>query len=288
MDTNPPAASGAQPKKFVRTFAGDMETLKRGGTPDLAPFQKAPAAVPALPTAPISPTVPPKPAGAPPPSATPLKTYEGDFLERMNKTRASTATVLAVEQDAARAPQAAPKESSRRNVLYGIAGGLLVLAGGIGMYFAYARYLAVSEPVMLAPVAASPIFVDEREEISGSGAALAQAIRQSAARRIASGAVRILYLQTATTSVFSALQLPAPDALLRNVRATPGMAGVVHVSGTQSSFFILSVATFGDTFAALLSWEPRMPRDLAAVFPPFTESSGGQTASSTAARIRSS
>jgi hypothetical protein len=47
------------------------------------------------------------------------------------------------------------------------------------------------------------------------------------------------------------------------------MAGVVSAGGNQSPFFILSVASFGDTFAGMLSWEPRMPRDLSKLFLPY-------------------
>jgi hypothetical protein len=47
------------------------------------------------------------------------------------------------------------------------------------------------------------------------------------------------------------------------------MAGVIHIGGTQSPFFILSVASYSDTFAGMLAWEPLMPLYLTELFPPY-------------------
>lgn len=265
MDTD------GEPKKYIRTLEGDIEALKKGGARDRAPL-------------------PPEK-----PETVPLETYEGDFLDRVRETRASTATVLAAEQDESpRAREQAPPEKiSRKNLFYGIAGGALIIAGIVGAYFAYTRYLAASAPLVLAPSAAAPIFVDEREAVSGAGLALIQAIGQSVKRPLASGGVRLLYLEAATsTAVFSALRLSAPGALLRNIVIAESMAGVVNpapgsafgTGGVQSPFFILSVATFGDTFAGMLAWETAMPRDLIRLFPPFTLGLAGQfSATSTSA-----
>lgn len=252
MDTNV-----EQPKKYIRTFEGDIETFKKGGVPDLVPL-----------------TAQPRPAAEQsitPPS--PLKTYASDFSERMKETQASTATVLAAEQDSTpRNTEVAeePPKFSRSNMLYSIAGGILIIAGGIGAYIAYTRFVASSEPIILAPSATAPIFVDDRQQISGTGTVLLQAIEQSVTRPLSAGSVRLLYLENATTtSVFSALQLPAPGALLRNSNAARSMAGVVNVGGVQSPFFILSVTSYSDTFAAMLQWEPHMVRDLAKFFPAY-------------------
>jgi len=219
----------------------------------------------------MSPAVKPFPETSRP---MPLKTYEGDFSDRVKETKASTVTVLAAEQDAAPLiKKKPPKNSSRRNLLYSIAGALLIIFGAYGAYVAYTRYLAARAPVLLAPVALAPIFVDERDSVSGAGTALSRAIEQSVTRPLASGAVRLLSLETGVdTNVFSALQLPAPDVLLRNLGAADSMAGIVNIGGEQSPFFILSVASFGDTFAGMLSWESRMPRDLSVLFPPHPAS----------------
>lgn len=263
-----PKATAGTAKRYIRTLEGDIEILKKSGTSYLAP--------------------PGKPEK---PETVPLETYEGDFLDRVKETRASTATVLAAEQDLApRIPRQAPPERfSRGDILYGIAGGILILAGGVGAYVAYTRYLAASAPIVLAPAAEAPIFVDEREGVSGAGLALLQAMEQSVKRPLAGGAVRLLYLEGATTtSVFSALRLPSPGALSRNIVAAGSMAGVVNVpstsleaGGAQSPFFILSVASFGDTFAGMLAWETTMPRDLNSLFPPYLSATATSTAATT-------
>lgn len=287
------------PGKYIRTFAGDIQTLKEGGIPDFAPFVPSsteskdlsiatpsippfsPLPIPApapvvdpvqksIPESPLAPqsTVP----GALPVSATLLKTYEGDFSQQMQDTHSSTATVLAAEQDSATgAPQTPPQKSSPHGLLFGIAGSLLLIVSGIGVYVAYTKYLEKTL-VIFAPVVSAPIFVDEREQLSGTGLGLSQAFEQSVDRMIAVGAVRLLYLENSTTtpdSVFSALRLPASDILLRNVNVAGSMAGVVNTDGRQSPFFILSVDSYSETFAGMLQWEPQLPQDFKQIFPPY-------------------
>lgn len=259
-----------RPEKLIRTFAGDMETLKGGGVPNLAPLRgsaSVPAPAPASAGEPIS--VPPLAASAKP---TPLQTYADDFSQRMKETHASAATVLAVEQDSATgAPDMEePPASSRGNFLYVLAGVVLLALGGAGAYVAYTRYAWQMQPVILTPSISAPIFVDEREQISGTGTALAQAIVKSATRPLTAGAVRFLYLDSSITteSVFSSLRTPAPDILRRNVNAAGSMAGLVSAGGNRNPFFILSVVSYSDTFSGMLSWETQMPQDLALLFPP--------------------
>lgn len=285
--TTPETPSDAeQPQKYARTFEGDMETLKKGGIPDLAPFRGTPSVGVEQPASSlrqamatdgevsfVAPTPPPIVTAPEAPRSAPLKTYESDFSNLMKESHASTATVLAAEQDSApRTPQALSEKSSRNNLIYGIAGGILLVAGGIGAYVAYVKYLSVSAPVVVAPAARAPIFVDDREEISGSGGVLLQALEKLVSRPLSSGAVRLVYFAGATattTSVFSALPLSAPGVLLRSIVAASSMAGVVNAGGNQSPFFILSVTSFSNTFAGMLAWEPVMPRDLAKLFPPY-------------------
>src|SRR3972149_10212256 len=120
MDTPPtapttPSSDSEQPKKYIRTFAGDIEALGKGEVPNLSPLQ----------------------------------TYEGDFLDQVKETKASTVSVLAAQQDLAphvSPMQAPPKEFSRSNLLYGIAGGILLVVGSIGVYVAYTKYLSSSAP----------------------------------------------------------------------------------------------------------------------------------------------
>lgn len=291
-------ADAEKPKQHIRTFHGDLELLKKGGAPAQpvpAPVSapvSAPVPAPVVPEAPVSPpTEQPLPVSTPlgtvaiapgerfvlqhpaveEPKASPIQTYASDFTERMNTMQASTATVLAAEQDSApMLVQVQPSKFSRSNILYSIGGAILIIASGVGAYFAYTQYIASSVPVVLISGAIAPIFVDDRKPVAGTGTALMQAVQQSVASQLAVGNVRLLYLENATsTSVFSALQLPAPGALLRNINASQSMAGVVNVGGVQSPFFILSVSSYSNTFAGMLLWEKSMPRDLAKLYPPY-------------------
>lgn len=306
MDTTPITTNKTPaknlPGKYIRTLAGDIQTLKEGGIPDFAPFVPssteskdrftAVSSTPSIP--PVSPLAIPVPVPtvdpvqksiqesslAPQPvvpqslpvSAALLKTYEGDFSQRMQDTHSSAATVLAAEQDSAiGAPQTLPQKSSPHGILFGIAGTLLLMVSGIGVYVAYTKYLEKTL-VIFAPVVSAPIFVDEREQLSGTGLGLSQSFEQSVARMIAVGAVRLLYLETSTTtpdSVFSALRLPASDILLRNVNVAGSMAGIVNTDGRQSPFFILSVDSYSETFAGMLQWEPHLLQDFKQIFPPY-------------------
>ncbi len=274
------------PQKYIRTFAGDIETVKKGDTPDLKPLEKNPTpSVNVSEQTSLSATIilPPQSSGhlSVPLAretlqhASPIQTYASDFSDRMKSTNASTATVLAAEQDGRKAPVEGDitivKEPRTRGGILSVVGGIvLLLAGAVGAYYAYTRYLEKSAPVIITPVVSAPIFVDQSEEISGTGTTLSQTIFESLARPLAKGTIRFLYrplITGADVSIFTALQLPAPDMLLRNIVTTGSMAGVIKVDSV-SPFFILSVSSYTDTFAALLAWEPRMPRDLGALFPP--------------------
>ncbi|MBI4065612.1 hypothetical protein HY412_00255 [Candidatus Kaiserbacteria bacterium] len=267
--------TGGEQKKYVRTFAGDIRTVKKGGTPDLVPLDSAVQT-------PIDRQ-----------DAAPIKTYSRDFAERVKETQASTATILAAEQDASSEPVTGTEEPKRyklSSILYVIAGVVLLVVGLTGSYIAYTRYLTAVTPIAIKPSVQAPIFVDEREQISGTGTVLLRAIEQSATRTLASGTVRHLYIDPATTtarSVFYELHLPAPSVLLRNLNDENSMAGIVNpapssaygTGGKQYPFFILSVASYGDTFAGMLQWESKMPLDLSAMFPSFTEGFGGSVSS---------
>ncbi len=314
MDTNAPVTNNApeeeHPKKYIRTFESDMTTLQKGGVPDLTPFtgsSPAPIAAAARPspaaeiptparasTPPAAIPIPaPKPeplprpeppmAVPPPVKPNPAETYASDFSDRMKESRASTLTVLAAEEDSAPHTPQKTEQKSAHTGLYIFVGAALLVAGAAGVYAAYVRYHANTAPVAIAPAAVAPIFVDEREQVSGTGSVLANAIEQSVTRPV-QGVVRLLYLANATTTdnnVFLALNVSAPDILLRNVNAMGGMAGIINVNGAQSPFFILSVASYSDTFAGMLSWESTMPSSLAAFFPPYANTAATTTATTT-------
>jgi hypothetical protein len=330
MDTPPdkksvppylPGAPMPEPEKYIRTFASDMEILKKGGVPALQPLGStseptlsAPGPVvgekseiplaespvrppnpPVLPPPfipPPPPPIPPKPpvprpVPPPPPpplpppvrpteiNTSPLQTYTGDFLKKVNDTHASTATVLAAEQDAGASKSKAAPKTSPWSIVSVVGGVVLLLLGGTGIYIGYSHYAVKTQPVVLIPSTPSPISVEDREKISvGTPAITRDAVLQSLARPVPSGNIRLLYTDSATTtghSVFSALQFPAPDVLLRNIYAGKSMAGIINTMGTPSLFFILSVTSYPDTFAGMLSWETTILRDVAAFFPAYPE-----------------
>lgn len=277
-----------EPEKYIRTFAGDMDTFKKGGPPDLTPLNTVAVAgkgghtlgqVINVPQPTPVPVAPPTIAPTQQPPASPLKTYSGDFADQVNETHASTATILAAEQDAAPVTSHTALEPARVTLPYLVASAVLLIAGIGGIYAAYTHYVSVSRPVALAPSIPTPIFVDEREEISNTGIGLMQAFQASLNRPLADGTVRLLYIAstvsasssqaTSTGNIFSTLPLSAPNVLLRNINAAGSMAGIVRANGTQSPFFILSVLSYSDTFSSMLSWEPVMPLYFADLFPPY-------------------
>ena len=56
MDTDATNKSGDAPQKYIRTFAGDVAVVQKGGMPDLAPL--APSTVPTSPE-PVTPVAAP-------------------------------------------------------------------------------------------------------------------------------------------------------------------------------------------------------------------------------------
>jgi len=289
-------------QKYIRTYASDVAIVQRGGTPELTPFPEI-STPPTqqdepllreqinlmderISTIPVF-TVPPPP---PPPEPTPLPveaplppgevpeptsfhTYSGDFSEHVLRTGASATTILAAEQDAGHADAVpVPATFASGNRLKIVGGAALLLVSGIGAYAAYTSYVAHTGPVTLVPTVFSPIFVDERETVSSIGASLLLALSQAVGRPLPSGQMRLVYYPNATTStpsIFNELALPAPAILLRNINAANSMAGVVNIAGVQSPFFILSVTSYGDTFAGMLTWETHLLRDLSLLFPPY-------------------
>lgn len=250
-----------------------------------SPF--APEETTALPPVEIPQEPPPAPAPEPLPAVAPepvaeedarLHTYSSDFAEHVTEQGASPVAVLAAEQDAGPAPTAAdfvPKKEKSSASVYIAAGILLVIAGaGIALATYWLRGSAPAPVATLTPPVVR-IFVDDRATVSGTGRALAQAIEEQVQKPLAAGAVRAITTANATStdkSVFSALQFPAPDVLLRNIYADGSMAGIVNAS-EQSPFFLLSVQSYGDTFAGMLAWEPHMAQDLKTLFPPSSGAS---------------
>ncbi len=230
----------------------------------------------ALPSAEFKPKPPAPPAAAPPPpqsdltKTTPIHTYTSDFSTAMKTEKASTVSILAAEGDSSRVPPRFRPSVIHSDIPLIIGGVLLLVLGGVGTYGVYRYQSNEPLPVIIAPAASAPIFVDERAEIAGTGRTLRTALVASVAKPLPSGNVRLLYTSVATSTgndVFRALQLAAPDVLLRNVNAEGSIAGVINAQGSQAPFFILSVASYSDTFAGMLAWEPRMASDMSELFP---------------------
>ncbi|OGG68673.1 hypothetical protein A3H77_01075 [Candidatus Kaiserbacteria bacterium RIFCSPLOWO2_02_FULL_56_11] len=267
-----------EPKRFIRTLESDAAALQEGSRPGFTQVDGQgggasqrivegsvlPPPLPPPKSAPYAPPPPPTPASR---VEAPLHTYTSDFSERLKEEKASTATVLAAEGDIG---LRRPRRSFALNVPL-IAGGILLIILGAGGAYATYRSVSLPQPVTMVPVIAAPIFVNEREEVSGGGTTLAGALVISLQNPPGAGSIRLLYTLVATSTgndVFHALQFPAPGSLLRNISAEGSMAGIVALEGGASPFFILKVSSYGDTFAGMLAWEPRMSADLAILFPP--------------------
>lgn len=317
MDTSPDISDGVsdvsdQPKKYVRTYAEDLEIAQKGGTPTLHPMETptpSPTQAPAVPVPPPAPAPAPRPAPPPrpvpvpmpppvhripsPPRPAPLQTYDTDFAERVKETHASPATILAADQDAHQTSsrhEVEEKKSSRMTRVYAVLGVLLLMASGVGIYMGYMQYMLAHLPILVTPTIPSPILVDDRVKVSGTGGTLMQAIAESVNVPLSVGTVRLLYTSgSATTSnaaepLFTSLHTRAPGMLVRNITAQGSMAGIISTKGStggQSAFFILSVTSYNETFAGMLAWEPQMPSDLSALF--FPRALALVTASSTTA-----
>lgn len=214
-----------------------------------------------------------RPIGIEEEAPSPLRTYSADFSDHVKEEGAATFSVLAAEQDAGPHHVLEVAEPSPlRGVFYGAAAVLLVTLGTAGAYMAYSSYLTRQAPVELPREISAPIFVDEREALVGEGVALRDAMLASVARPLAPDTVRFLYSQSATTtreSLIVAAGLSVPNIVARNIDGQRSMAGVVQVANNQSPFFILTVSSYNETFAGMLSWEASMPRDLALFFPAY-------------------
>lgn len=263
------------------------ETLARLRGFPAPPVEAPPIAPPPVPTGPIhedivvsrssafpsawpadNPAQTPAPVEAP----APVHTYTDDFSGKIKNERASTATILAAQQDAAPISAQPPRESSVKKVVYVMLGILLLGFGIGGVYYAYMSYLAANAPVVVAPSLQAPIFFDEQEEVPAGGPTLLPAVIASVGKPLSNGMVRLLYTTNATTtrrSIFSALSIAAPDVVFRNIQGARSMTGIVNVGGNQSPFFILGVSSYKETFAGMLAWERTMTTNLTTLFPPY-------------------
>ncbi|HEY0979726.1 MAG TPA: hypothetical protein VGE23_02715 [Candidatus Paceibacterota bacterium] len=240
----------------------------------------------------------PRPVPAPAPVPDRIHTYSSDFAGRIDTSNASTFSVLAAEQDAgARAPAPEPKRAGGKGML-AIASGvlLLVLAVG-GIYATYQFVMTMRETPIASLTVPSIVFADEYRKLEGTGGALLGALAASANGALVPGNVLVTYIdaQSADASgtpvlgpaggdaFLRALQVPAPDILLRNIAAASTI-GVVNAGGQTKPFFALRVESYERTYAGMLTWEPLLQRDLATLYPlyPVEAAPEPETASSTA------
>ncbi|MGE5540820.1 MAG: hypothetical protein ACM3TU_00850 [Bacillota bacterium] len=259
--------------------------------PHVAPIVPPPAVprtpepLPPVPTPPPAPVVEPIPPPPPPsaevPAPSPIHTYTSDFAEHIDRKEASTFSVLAAEADAGKlAPKTLPSTRSRKGIAIVAASAVLILIGGGGAFAAY-RYVASHASVPIAPSVPSLIFADDRIALTGEGSQLLQALADATLTPLPDGQVRIVYLTQASTTpkgtievpldggrLVGALQLSAPDILLRNI-APDSTVGIVHAGSETRAFFILKVLSYERTFAGMLQWEGNMENALAVLYPTY-------------------
>lgn len=241
--------------------------------------QNAPAAAATPPAVPAETPAPSARPVATRETASPIHTYKSDFSARAGAEGAGRIAILAAEQDAGTpAPQAVP-EKKKGGALVVAAGALLILAGVLSVYGAY-RFAIGNRPVPPELFVPSLIFADERVALSGSAEELrARITGTELADLLSEGEAAIVYLAYATTTdagvveraaggdeLLRALSLPAPDLLLRNIGPRSTL-GVLRIGAEARPFFILEASSFDRTFAAMLSWEPTLGRDLAQFYP---------------------
>jgi hypothetical protein len=242
------------------------------------PRKPAPALVP--PPAPVQAPVTPQ-AAAPRRAAEPLHTYGRDFGDKVAQDKASAFAVYAADADRGR-PAPAGERTKLGALAYLIGAVVLIVGGSLSVYVAY-QFLGANAPIdaPASPFAPSLIAADEQTEVSGAGYALMQQVAGAASAPLTIGNVRLLYLTAATTTLTGvenvpqpggalvrALELPAPDILLRNIRPE-STVGVIHAGAETRAFFLLAVSSYERTFAGMLAWEPQMEYDLALLYPAY-------------------
>jgi hypothetical protein len=207
-----------------------------------------------------------------------LHTYKGDFAGRIEDKDASALSVLAAESDAPTRPATKPiRKTSVALVLFGI---VILLIGAGTIYVAYG-YMKTNNILPVVQTIPSLIFVDERQEITGVGHDLLLAFANSAQKPLADGAIRLVYASVSTTTagivsstpapggaLINAMQLPAPDILLRSIQPQ-SMIGIVHSGAEARPFFLLKVDSYERSFGGMLAWEPTLAQDLNLLYPAY-------------------
>lgn len=212
-----------------------------------------------------------------------MHTYSSDFSDRIDTKSASTFSVLAAEQDSQTKTASVlsePKKSPVK-IIAAVATGVLLLALASGGVFAtYQAVMTMRNTPIAALTVPSIVFADEYRELSGTGNELMSAFASAANGALVPGNVLVTYILTDTNGedgsilkspaggalFLRALQVPAPDILLRNI-GEESTTGVVNAGGNTTPFFALRVDSFERTYAGILTWEPLMHRDLGLLYP---------------------
>ncbi len=226
-------------------------------------------AVPARPLAPSGPDV--------------MHTYSSDFSDRIDTKDASTFSVLAAEQDSetkTAAVLSSPKKSPAKAIVAVATGILLLALAGGGVFATYQFVMTMRDTPIASLTVPSIVFADEYRELSGTGNALMSAFASTANGTLVPGNVLVTYILTDASgedgtilrspaggaAFIRALQVPAPDILLRNI-AGMSTTGVINAGGNTTPFFALRVDSYERTYAGILTWEPLMHRDLGLLYP---------------------
>lgn len=212
-----------------------------------------------------------------------MHTYSSDFSKRIDTKSASTFSVLAAEQDSQTKTAAVlsePKKSPVKAIL-AIGTGILLLAlAGGGIFATYQFVMTMRNTPIASLTVPSIVFADEYRELSGTGNELVLAFAAAADGTLIPGNILVTYILTASNgeggsvltspaggaAFIRALQIPAPDILLRNI-AEESTTGVVNANGNTTPFFALRVDSYERTYAGILTWEPLMHRDLGLLYP---------------------
>lgn len=245
---------------------------------------------------PVEEAAPARPNAAPAPDR--MHTYSSDFAKRIDTQGASTFSVLAAEQDSATPRVATPvqKRGGGKAMLAIGSGVLLVVLAIGGVFMTYQFVMTMRDTPIAALTVPSIIVADEYEELSGTGGELMRALATSAGGAVVPGNVIVTYILEDMTeegggivktpaggaAFLRALQVPAPDILLRNI-ARESAVGVVNAGSESSVFFALRVDSYERTYAGMLTWEPLMLRDLSVLYPLYPTPAAPEPVASTTA-----
>jgi hypothetical protein len=273
----PPPRPEPVPPVPAPVFAPPVESVPR--MPPVSRTASAAEPLPFVPQPEPRSALPPLTTAQPEPAPSGFHSYSTDFADRIDTNSASTFSVLAAQSDAGRLSVPTPaKKSSIVPVLVGI---LLIIVGSGAVYGAYQIFIKTGPVPTAGASVPSVIPVDEKKELQGTGRDLRVALASAASEPLVSGNVLQTYITSASSTpggilaipqpagaFIAALNLQAPDILLRNI--TPdGTVGIVHIGTETRPFFVIRTSSYERSRYGLLSWEPTMIDALAPLYPPY-------------------